>query len=301
MANRWWIYQRERFPIYAHSPLIATFSISAMSYSALLRGEPRLRPASVLVAFGIAWLFFLQLRIADEFKDCADDALYRPYRPVPRGLVTLRELGVLGVLAALLQTALAVWLKPALLLLVGLTWAYFALMSVEFFVPTWLKARPVTYMWTHMLILPLIDLDVTACDWLVQGARLPQGLVWFLLLSFFNGMVVEIGRKIRAPGDEEHGVDTYSKLWGRRRAAVAWLGVMLACVVAAGVAAAVIRFLALVAVVLLTLLAMAVWQVRHYLAQPTSRVAKRFELLSGMWTLAVYLSTGLVPLLLANR
>src|SRR5712691_10597834 len=119
MANRWWTYQRERSPIFVHSPLIATFSVSAMSYSALLRGEPKLRLASVLVAFGTAWLFFLQLRIADEFKDCADDARYRPYRPVPRGLVSLRELGVLGVGAALLQAALALWLQPALLLLLS--------------------------------------------------------------------------------------------------------------------------------------------------------------------------------------
>ena len=61
-----------------------------------------------------ALLFFLQLRIADEFKDFEDDARYRPYRPVPRGLVTLRELAWVGVGAAAIQLALALWLEPSL-------------------------------------------------------------------------------------------------------------------------------------------------------------------------------------------
>jgi hypothetical protein len=42
MANRWWIYQRERFPLLAHSPVIAAFSLSAVSYSALVRGTHQL-------------------------------------------------------------------------------------------------------------------------------------------------------------------------------------------------------------------------------------------------------------------
>src|SRR5690242_5377099 len=111
--RRWWIYQRERFPLLGHGPLIAAFSFSALSFSTLLRGQltlPSIGP--VLVAFVTALLFFLQLRIADEFKDFEEDRRYRPYRPVPRGLVTLRELAVLGILCALVQMGLALWLMP---------------------------------------------------------------------------------------------------------------------------------------------------------------------------------------------
>ena len=68
--NRWWIYQRERFPIAAHGPLIAAFSASAVSYSALVRGGAA-RPAAVSygVAFFVSLGSFALLRIADEFKD----------------------------------------------------------------------------------------------------------------------------------------------------------------------------------------------------------------------------------------
>jgi 4-hydroxybenzoate polyprenyltransferase len=112
------------------------------------------------------------------------------------------------------------------------------LMSQEFFRRDWLKAHPLTYLWSHMLIVPLIDLYTTACDWLAVGAEISHtGLLWFLVTSFFNGVVIELGRKIRAPQAEEAGVETYSALWGRRRAVMVWLGALLLTAVSAWLAA----------------------------------------------------------------
>ena len=303
LRNRWWIYQRERFPLAAHAPLVAAFSFSAVAYSALLRGESGL-PAlgTFLVAFLSALLFFLQLRIADEIKDYDEDCRFRPYRPVPRGLIRLRELAVLGVASGIAQLLLALWLFPPLIMLLLLVWAYLALMSHEFFVRDWLKTHPVTYLWSHMLIMPLIDLYVSACDWLVStgGAGLhamPHGLIWFLLVSFFNGVVIEIGRKIRAPADEEVGVETYSALWGARRALAAWLGALGLTAIFALLAAWRIDFLLPVLLVLLLLLAAALWAARHFLAQSLPGSGKRFELIAGLWTLAMYLSLGAAPFL----
>ena len=303
LRNRWWIYQRERFPLAAHAPLVAAFSFSAVAYSALLRGESGL-PAlgTFLVAFLSALLFFLQLRIADEIKDYDEDCRFRPYRPVPRGLIRLRELAVLGVASGIAQLLLALWLFPPLIMLLLLVWAYLALMSHEFFVRDWLKAHPVTYLWSHMLIMPLIDLYVSACDWLVSAGEgglhaMPHGLIWFLLVSFFNGVVIEIGRKIRAPADEEVGVETYSALWGARRALAAWLGALGLTAIFALLAAWRIDFLLPVLLVLLLFLAAALWAARHFLAHSLPGSGKRFELIAGLWTLAMYLSLGAAPFL----
>src|SRR5436305_7415046 len=230
MANRWWVYQRERFPVVAHGLLIAAFSSSAVCFSALLRSQQSNRietphPLSLLVAFGTAFLFCLQLRIADEFKGCDEDSRYRPYRPVPRGLVRLRELAGVFVLAALLQLGLALWLEPSLLLLLVPTWTYLALMSKEFFVAEWLKRRHILYMLSHMAIIPLVDFYATACDWWPAPAEgdgpartAPRGLIWFVVVSYFNGLVIEIVRKVRGPQDGEVGVNTYSAHWGMRKA-----------------------------------------------------------------------------------
>jgi 4-hydroxybenzoate polyprenyltransferase len=301
-SRRWWIYQRERFPLLGHAPLVAAFSFSAVAYSSLLRGVTQLPDFTIwLVAFLTSLAFFMQLRIADEFKDIEEDSLYRPYRPVPRGLVSLRELGWVGVLLALLQLGFALWLFPPLLFILLGTWIYLALMSHEFFAREWLKARPITYLWSHMLIMPLIDFYATACDWLVvagevASAAVPNGLFWFLIVSFFNGIVIEIGRKIRAPEDEETGVETYTILWGQKQAVLVWLGILLVTALSAWIAAWQIDFFWPMALILTTLLSIAALAGWHFLRHLKPGAGKRFEIIAGVWTLCMYLSLGAGPL-----
>ena len=173
-------------------------------------------------------------------------------------------------------------------------------MSKEFFVADWLRRRPVTYMVSHMAILPLVDLYATSTDWLSTLGRPPAGLIWFLVASFFNGMVIEIGRKIRSPQDEETGVQTYSVVWGRRNAVVAWWFVMTMTLAFAGYTAHAIRFAWFVAPVLAIALCWAVVLGITFLARPTPGRGKQFELFSGIWTLLLYLSLGLAPLFLGR-
>lgn len=298
MASRWWTYQRERFPVVAHGALILSFSASAVALSALLRRDwPR--PAAFVVAFASAFLFFFQLRVFDEFKDADDDRRYRPYRPVPRGLVTLPELARLGIVAAVVQLGLALWLDPRLVVVLVGVWAYMGLMGHEFFVAEWLKARPFTYLWSHMLVVPLVDLYATACDWLPASAAPPPGLTWFLLASFFNGVVVEVGRKLRAPADEEPGVETYSAVWGRPTAIATFVVALLL----AGGTATMAGHTANGALPVLTAATLAIVATLAltpgFLRAPAPGSGKRFELLSGLWTLAMYLSVGVLPLALA--
>ncbi|HET8908374.1 MAG TPA: UbiA family prenyltransferase [Ktedonobacterales bacterium] len=298
LLARWWIYQRERFPLATHVPLIAAFSFCTLTFSMLARGHVAMPPLkAILVAFGTALLFFLQMRIADEFKDADEDARYRPYRPVPRGLITLRELGAVAVAAGVVQALLALWLSPALLPFLLVTWAYLGLMCREFFVRDWLKAHPATYMWSHMLILPLIDLYGTACDWRVANVAPPLGLGILLFVSFCNGFILEVGRKIRAPEDEEHGVETYSALWGRDRAVLVWLVALVVTAIGAGLATFQVEtpweIVAYAAVVALSF-ALGLRFLRH----PVAGSGKPLELLSGLWTLLLYLSLGAIPLAL---
>jgi 4-hydroxybenzoate polyprenyltransferase len=301
VANRWWVYQRERFPILGHGLLIAAFSLSAVSYSAILRGGDA-RPTGLAggTAFVSCFLFFLQLRIADEFKDFEEDARYRAYRPVPRGLVRLRELAAVAVLAAAIQLALALLLDARLAVLLGGVWVYLALMSKEFFVGGWLRPRPVLYLVSHMVIVPLIDLYATACDWLPARGAAPSGLAWFLAASYCNGVVLELGRKIRAPENEEHGVKTYSVLWGRRNAVLAWLAALSLTGLCAWQAAERINFSLPAGAVLLTLWVIGTGVSWAFLHVPRPRRARRIETVSGVWTLLMYLFLGLVPLCLRN-
>jgi 4-hydroxybenzoate polyprenyltransferase len=300
--NRWWIYQKERFPVLAHGPLIGAFSFCAVAYSASLRA-PGSFPSwpSGIVAFLSCFLFFLQLRIADEFKDFEEDSLYRPYRPVPRGLVKRSELGWIFAMGCAVQLGLALWLEPRLLVVLLVTWTYLAAMSKEFLVRDWLKTRPITYLWTHMLIMPLIDLYATSCDWVPRQGHAPAGLLWFLAASFCNGIVIEIGRKVRASEQEERGVETYSKLWGPRKAAMIWwvfvfltyqFAIRAAMRAGAGLSTALVLGLVML---------VAAFVGAHFLRKQTPTRSKAIELMSAVWTFLLYLSLGLLPHLKAFR
>ncbi len=303
MKSRWWIYQQERFPVFKHGLLIAAFSSAAVSYSFLLRdrlgSQSLLRsPGSLLIAFVILFLFFLQLRIADEFKDYKEDCRYRPYRPVPRGLIALWELGIVAIAAGVIQFGLALSMgMPMVLLLVGI-WGYIGLMSAEFFVPRWLKAHPIAYLLTHALVTPLIALYGTACDWLAVGSSFPSEILYFLLVSLLGSIVFEVGRKIHQPQDEEPGVQSYSSLWGHQRAATVWLALVLGLALTVLTAVMPLQFLAPTLLALLVLMTVSILVTWQFLFRPSANKRLSFETMSGVWLLVGYSWVGIIPLLI---
>ena len=302
LGARLWAYQAERFPLVKHGVLIAAFGASATCLSALLRGgAPSVLAivVAVLVLFG----FFFQLRVADEHKDNEDDTKFRPERPVPRGLVTLAELRVVAIGVGVTQVALTVALDWRLLGPLLLVWAWMAVMTKEFFVPAWLKKRPIIYMVSHMAIMPLIDLYATACDWLPAGVALHENfgltLGAFLLLSLVNGSVIEIARKSWAPEMEREGVETYSRLWGAQRAGIVVMALLLAGLALsafinvrsdAGV-------VVLVGLMLVTMFA--AWTAIDYAGAPAARQVKQMETGTAVFVLGNYLLLGVIPLLMS--
>ena len=297
LLRRLWIYQAERFPLLKTAVLLAVFTAASISVSAHLGGRTLPGVANFAVAFVVTLVIFFQLRACDEVKDAEDDQRYRPERAVPRGLVSLRlvvGLGFAGVPVAMFAAAM---LSPALLWPLVLVWLWLALMSAEFFVPEWLKARPVLYLISHMAIMPLIDLFVTASEWLPRAGFPPPGLWLFLALSFVNGCVLEIGRKLYAPENEREGVETYSSLLGPRLAALAWGGCAgFAFLLLLGVGSAVGALRPVAWIGALALVATLVCAAR-YARKPTVGSQKMVDAMAGLWVLICYGAAGFAPLL----
>jgi hypothetical protein len=276
--EKWNTYQRERFPLIAYSVLICTlvFAIAGVThnYDFIAMGQ----------TFVVALLMFFLLRVADEFKDYEDDCKYRSYRAVPRGLVSLKELGILGVIVLILQIGLVVFGSIQTIYALGAVLGYWVLMSVEFFVPKWLKAHATIYLLSHMMLMPMIA-------WLLlsmMGATVgDEQYVPFLVISFLNGIVLEIGRKIRQKEDEENGVDTYSALWGKTKAVMVFV-LILFCVIL--VAQLIINSVFIIA--LLVLFAYIVHISAKFL-QNSEVKGKKIDTLSAVWVLASYLLIGL--------
>lgn len=292
LVRRLWTYQAERYPVAAYAPLMAVGAFAAAAVPAASRGAGRFP----WVAWGVGSLtllvYFLFLRILDEHKDAADDARHRPELPVPRGLVTLSELRRVAAGAVLLAVALNALVDPGLLALLALALGWAGLMGREFFVRDWLRARPTAYLLSHMVAMPLIFLYATGLDWAVADAAPPPGVGAFLVLAFLNGLVIEIGRKIRAPGAERPGVDTYSAAWGVGRAAAVWVAAVVGAGLAATSAAASAGDATLTPIVLGAAGLGAIGVAGRLVASPTPARARWIEPASAVWVLASYAAAG---------
>ena len=115
---RFYIYQKERFPFVGYIILIGVFTFSAISYSRICRGENGFIDwKHYLIGIITTFTLFFLVRIFDEFKDKEEDAKYRKYLPVPRGLISLKELRWVGILVALIQLFLILFFQKEMILL----------------------------------------------------------------------------------------------------------------------------------------------------------------------------------------
>ncbi|WNJ17831.1 UbiA family prenyltransferase [Pontibacter sp. G13] len=300
LAKRFWQYLKERFPIQNHGLLILVFTFSVISYSLRLRGETSfISTGAFLGAIASNLVLFFVLRVMDEFKDAETDAAFRSHLPVPRGLIRLKELAIIAVIVAILHfVGLLVWF-PEMMGLYLVVVGYLFLMRYEFFVGEWLTRRPVIYAWSHMLIIPLVDVFAAGFDWRMSGEFPHPGLGIFFLVSLFNGMVLEIGRKIRIPQDEAEGVITYSAQYGHGKALGMWALMLLGTFCFACWAGLFVEF-SWVWFALLTVCFGAALAVGfRFYQSPTSKGAKAIERVSGIWALGMYLLLGAGPQLMS--
>lgn len=296
--KRFWIYQRERFPLLVHGVMIMAFSFSAAAYSRICRGATGfIAWETFLVGVFTTVTLFLLVRIFDEFKDAKEDALYRKELPVPRGLISFKELRTLGIVVILAQVVVNLIFFPKMLLMYGVVMSYLCLMGKEFFVTEWLKKHQFWYVTSHMLIIPLIDIYASGLDWLLEGADAPKGLLFFFAVSFMNGIVLEIGRKIRNPQNEKVGVETYSAMFGARKATWLWVLVLLVTWLLSMAASYYAGYGTVAYVILTFLFVLSCVPAILFLDDRSSKRAKAIELTSAGWTIAMYLCLGGVPML----
>jgi len=297
LLNRLNIYQKERFPLISHGVIISIFTFSAISYSRLSRGMTGfIDIQDFLIGVFASISLFLLVRIFDEFKDQEEDAQYRSYLPVPRGLVSLKELKIVAWIVGVCQITVIAVFQTEMLLLYAVVMLYLLFMLVEFFVPKWLKKRQLIYITSHMLIIPLIDLYSSGLDWL-GSAAFHYGIIWFMAVSYVNGLVLEIGRKIRVPSTEEIGVLSYTKLFGTRKAVVVWLALLSFTTMLSIGAAWFAGFGSISIIVFVSFFLLSAIPAISFLVKPNETKSKWIEHASGIWTALMYLSLGAIPMI----
>lgn len=296
LLQRFWIFQKERFPLLLNLVAIGVFNFSAITYSRVCRhASGFIDLKDYLVGIATTFTLFFLVRVLDEFKDAKHDLQYRTYLPIPRGVISLRELGWIAAVWTTIQLTALLLVQPSMFSYYLLVVIYLVLMRYEFFLSKWLKNQSMVNNLAHMMVIPLLDIYASGLDWNLQEVAPSVGLFYFFGLSYFNGFVFEFGRKLRAPEDEEAGVLSYTKMFGTKGGAIAWLIILtvtyLICWYAADFADLPVAAKYLFSMFYL-ICQFPAWR---FIYQPSKKSAKTIEAASGVWALAMYLTLGLVP------
>ena len=327
------IYLNERFPLAKNSFFVLIFTLSGYIYTGLLYNSKIIKPIlskeinrvpllwdkeidkvpmiwyKLLPLFIIIFMFFFQLRITDEFKDYEEDLKYRSYRPVQRGVISLKTLRKIGIATVIVQIILAHIINPKLIYFMLLVWIYMFLMTKEFFIKNWLTERILIYALSHVVIMIFITLVIVkGTGYILESHFLETlylslekyeknifiGLISLFALNYLNGIVLEIGRKTRRADEEEHGVQTYSKLWGRKKAVIilSLLFIIEYLLVILGLTHTYKEYFFFGGLTLLVILVVSIYFMVKFLKKDLS--GKIVETVSGLWIIFSSMSLGLL-------
>jgi 4-hydroxybenzoate polyprenyltransferase len=279
-----------------------------VSYSYLLRQEWQPETMADTVSLSIfklvsAWLIasivllllMWQWQVTQEVVEQETNRQYAPHLPVQQGILSLRDLGIGAIAAGAVQLGLSLTLTPWLLVPLGLVWSYLGVLCGNSWLQSRMELHPLVHDLVNSLVLPFLGLYATGCDWLPAGGGIPPGLPWFLLVNLLTGLAIAISQRMRSPKDEPAHNRTYTRRWGRQKAVMLWLGIVWLLTLSSMLAALYIRFLPLVAMVLLVWLTATVLIAWRFTVRPTSTWANRLEQVSTGGAIAIYLALGIVP------
>ena len=316
------IYLNERFPLGKNSFFVLIFTVSGYIYTSLLYNSKIINQIfskeikvpmpwyKIIALFIIIFMFFFQLRITDEFKDYEEDLKYRAYRPVQRGIISLKALGKIGIATVIIQIIFAHAINPKIIYYMMLVWIYMFFMAKEFFIKKWLTKRILIYALSHVVIMVFITLVIVeATQYIVPKNifdvfilqrykhNIDFALIPLFALNYLNGIVLEIGRKTRKTDEEEHGVQTYSKLWGRKKAVIilSLLFIIEYFFVILGLAHTYKQYFFFGGLTLLIILVVSIYFMVKFLKKNLS--GKIVETMSGLWIIFSSMCMGLLPYL----
>lgn len=199
------LFIKERFPLHiltftTLSGVLASAVVSCESYSVWQVG----------IAFIIITFFLFHIRAIDERRDFVNDSNLHPERPVQQGLISVKTLLTISVSGILISLGLAFYSGIPSLLIALFFVGFTTLAAFDFFVPSFLKNKPVLY---HIINSPQMIL----AQWLIfsiftDSFTLNGNMVLFMLLIYNNIFILEVVRKVKDPANDS--ADTYTSHLG---------------------------------------------------------------------------------------
>lgn len=216
MRQRWTIFIHERFPPSAYVPMALLFAAVNVGLAMHVLGTKSI--ALSCVFGGLLTLSFLfRLRCFDELKDYATDLRVHPGRPLPRGVLAVRQVKIVIAALTMLEVVIAVSFGWTVLVTHLIAIGYSLLMYREFFIGAYLRPRLTAYAVTHTCSSVLLGFSLASLTTGVPVWKLPPVVLVFGLVNWMLFNVFEFARKTFAREEEASDVDSYSSLyhpWG---------------------------------------------------------------------------------------
>jgi hypothetical protein len=215
IIKKFYKYQKERFPII----VLGLSFLPAVLSSAVVVGT-KVSLEFILLALIASLAYLLHVRIIDEFRDYEHDLIHHKDRPLSLGNITLVDLQVVDWPVIFTLIALAVYSSSQAVFIVVAMLLYSFLASKEFFLG--LKLRKHFYLYNAVNLVQMLLLQVLVYT-LADESFSFTGLVAVHFLFTATGTVIfEFLRKVKSPGQDGTGKDTYTWFLGLKNALLAY-------------------------------------------------------------------------------
>ncbi|NCS31874.1 UbiA family prenyltransferase [bacterium] len=210
-TKNFYIYQKERFPIVV---LGLSFLPAILSSGAVVASQAEFK--FVLIALIISVVYLLHVRIIDEFRDYEHDLRHHKERPVSSGIISLKELRVIDWLAIVAVPLASLYSGTgALLIAVAmLLYSYFA--RKEFFLG--LQFRRYFYLYNAVNLVQMLLLQILVYTIANPSFSFTTLVTVHFLFTTTGTIIFEFLRKVKSPGNDGTGKDTYTWFLGLNNA-----------------------------------------------------------------------------------
>jgi 1,4-dihydroxy-2-naphthoate octaprenyltransferase len=210
-TKNFYLYQKERFPIVV---LGLSFLPAILSSSVVVAAQVQLKFVLITLIVSIAYL--LHVRIIDEFRDYEHDLKHHKERPVSSGVISLNELRVINWLAIITVPLASLYSGHGALLIavVMLLYSYFA--RKEFFLG--LQFRRYFYLYNAVNLVQMLLLQILVYTIANPSFSFTTLVTVHFLFTTTGTIIFEFLRKVKSPGNDGTGKDTYTWFLGLNNA-----------------------------------------------------------------------------------
>lgn len=216
ILGRFYLYQKLRFPV-----IILSLSLlpAILSTSAIVNKTPSL--LQIIGGLIASILYLLHVRIIDEKRDFHHDSKYHKSRPLQTGIISIRELQIIDVYVVLIFIAIAMFAGIYTFLIGLLMLGYSFVASKEFFMGE--KLRQHFFLYNIINTNQSFIMQLFAYSFFAGFIPFTTLVVLHFIFTCIGTIIFEFVRKIKIPGMDGVGKDTYTWYLGFNNAIVIYI------------------------------------------------------------------------------